>query len=218
MDVIAILSTMKRYRFWMLGAFVVVTAALIGATIKARQNPFWILSHYPRTPAFDQFIFDISSEMENPISGVGSIMLSIREPVEGDFKTVLEYRVSPSIGFDLNTLNYSKGSGGHGRTSSVSKQQGIEIQKLVHQLPLSAPPDKRENLLVILIYEPSPTQLRLYDSRNSPPQIGQITRILAQTVNKENRSLLPGQPPMPDLPHLRSPLLGKASNSQRAVN
>ena len=71
----------------MLGAFVLVSALLIGATIKRRQNPLYQLSRYPQTPAFKRYVFNVSSEMEIPITPA---LISIDELIGKDFGEVLE--------------------------------------------------------------------------------------------------------------------------------
>ena len=197
---------MNRNRFWMLGAFILVSAALVGATIKVRQNPLYQLSRYSQTPAFERFIFRISEEMDIPIVGVNQAMLNIYEPANGDFKKVLEYQVTPGTQFNLNVISFPNNSGGYGRTASLSDAQSKRVKTLMRQLPPSAPPDNREDLLVVLLYKRSNSQLRLYDRHHPPRQVSEIARILTQIVDRENRGLIPDSAPPYDLPHLKSKL------------
>lgn len=205
---------MKRYRFWMLGAFVVITALLIGTTMKVRQNPLYQLSRYSQTPAFKRYIFDLSSEMELPFA-VGEPLLDIHEPQNGDFKRVLSYEVNEGGQFKLNVLSSQSGIGGYFRQSDLSPSQFAAVQKLIRQLPPSSPPAKREDLIVVLTNNSVPAQLRFYDHNHLPAQIGAIIGILTAAMQKDLDSLLPGQN-IEDVPHLRSKL--RPSNAQRAVN
>ena len=208
---------MKRNRFWLLGAFVLVSALLIGAVHKRSQQPLYQLSRYSQTPAFKSYMFELSDEMITPISGVNSTLLSIDEPLAGDFETVLQYKISSDSQFDLNTLSYNTGRGGSGRTASTNAQQQATIHNLIDQLPSSAPPDKRENLLVVLFYKSKGEELRLYDSRNPPTQIRQIVGILTDIVKAEETRIPAEQRPTgAGLPHLRSPL--RPSTARRAPN
>ena len=208
---------MKRTRFWLVGAFVVVSALLLVAVVKRNQQPLYQLSRYSQTPAFKRYVFELSGEMTTPISGVNSTLLSIDEPLTGDFETVLQYKISSDSQFDLNTLSYNTGRGGSGRTASTNAQQQATIHSLINQLPPSAPPDKRENLLVVLFYKSKGEELRLYDSRNPPTQIRQIVGILTDIVEAEENRIPAEQRPTGDgLPHLRSPL--RPSTARRAPN
>ncbi len=204
---------MKRYRFWLLGAFVLVTALLVGATIKARQNPLYQLAHYPQTPALTRYIFDLSSEMEIPFA-VGEPVLDIHEPENGNFKRVLSYEVNGGGQFKLNVLLNQSGSGGYFQQADLTAAQFATVQKLMRQLPPSSAPTRREDLIVVLFNDPAPAQLRLYDRKRLPPQIGAIIGILTAAMKKDLSSLLPGQT-VRDLPHLRSKL---RSDSQRVQN
>ena len=210
---------MNRNRFWMLGAFILVSALLVGATLKTRQTPLYQLSHYPQTFAFNRYVLDVSSEMKTP-STDSIINISELEQGEGDLKNVLEYKVKADGQFDLNVRDFATGRGGQSRAAKLDSQQLAEVKKLIAQLPPSAPPTKREELLVVLIYQPSPIQLRLYDYRNPPRQIREIVGVLINIVEKQD-NLIPAEqrPTSLGLPHLRSSLRPEhSSNSQDAVN
>ena len=187
---------MKRVHFWMLGALVVVSALLVGATLKARRNPLYQLSRYPQTPAFKRHIFHVSSELENPLVGTKEALLQINAPTESDFTEVSGVEIQQSGRFSLDLLYPTQSKGGSARFSDLQPQQLAKIKKLMRQLPQSRPPTKRKNLLIVLLYQPQPAQIRLYDQRDPPAQIREIVALTTKIISGETHN----------------------SNSQRAVN
>ena len=147
---------------------------------------------------------------------VGEPFLDIHEPENQSFERVLSYEVTQGGGqFKLNILRNQSGIGGSFRQADLTADQFAAVQKFMRQLPSSAPPSKREDLIVVLTNDPAPARLRLYDRKNLPPQIREIVGILTDAMQKDINSLLPGQT-IEDVPHLRSQL--RPSNSQRAIN
>ena len=197
----------------MLGALVLVSALLVGATMKARQNPRYQLSHFSRSPALKRYVFYVSTELDYEFSN-GESILDIHEPTNGDMNTVLSYETYQDGTFKLNVITPGE-SGGYFQSAVLSPAQLASVKRLMKQLPPNAPPENPEDLIVVLTDRSTPQQLRLYDRRHVPPQIRQIVGILTDSMQKDLDSLLPGQK-VGDVPHLRSKL--RPSNSQSAVN
>ncbi len=204
---------MKRYRIWMLGAFVVITALLVGTTMKVRQNPSYQLSHYSRAPALKRYVSYVSTELEYEFSN-GESILDIHEPIDGSVERVLSYEINSGGSFKLNVITPEK-SGGYFQQANLSPAQLASVKRLIKQLPSNAPPEKPEDVIVVLTDHSTPQRLRLYDRRHLPPQIRQIIGILTTAMEVDLNSLLPRQN-VRDLPHLRSKL--RPSNSQDAIN
>ena len=206
---------MKRTRLWFIGAFVMITALLIGATLRARQNPLYQLSRYPKTPAFDAYKSEVMSELKSESAATESL-LNIAEPLDGEAGMMLKYNVKPSGEFILITHDYNVKFGGSGQGAVVKQKELTRIKTLIGQLPPSAAPNSRQDLLVVLVYQPAPAQLRLYDRRHPPPQIREIVGILSAAMEENLRPLPAGGVRV--LPHLRSSLRPLKSPSRPKLN
>ncbi len=207
----AILALMKRTRFWMIGAFVVVSALLAGVAIETRQQPLNQLKHYSQTPAFTRYVSDVFDAREEATSATGSLLLTIDEPVNSTFDTLAEYKIRRDSKFDLNISEFPDGNNqftGTARSWNLSSQQFTKLKSLVAQLPPSSAPEKREHLLVTFTYKPR--QIRLYDRRKPPLQIREIITLLTNEVKRQDDKISQRSPRESrlgdDFPHMRSPL------------
>ena len=205
---------MNRTRFWMLGAFILMSALLVGVTIKARQNPLYQLSHFSRSPALERYTFYVSTELNYQFSN-GESILDIHELINGSVERVLSYQVNSDGSFNLKVITPQRSGGVAYQQAHLSPARLASVKRLMKQLPPNAPPEKIEDLIVVLTDRSTPQPLRLYDRRYVPPQMRQIVGILTTAMQEYLHSLSPEQN-VQNLPHLRSQL--RPSNSQRAVD
>lgn len=170
---------MKRFRWWFLGAFVVVTALLIGVKLRARQNPLYQLSRYPRTPAFNLYLFGLSQEMNSPIpAGIREPLIEIDEPAKAGFEKVSQLQILQNGDFSVYYNSPSNSRMNSGWRLTLSSDQLDTVKGLRLQLPPDSPPVKRDDLLIVRVHGTQPMQLRLYDKNHPPPQISEIKRMI----------------------------------------
>ena len=196
----------------MLGAFILVSALLVGATIKARQNPLYQLSHFSRSPALKRYVSYVSTEFK-PFAN-GESIIGIHEPTDGSFKEVLAYEINRDGSFNLTSITPDNKGTGIFEQFNLSPSQLVSVKQLISQLPPSAQPAKSEDVIVVLTDSSTSQPLRLYNRQNLPPQISEIMGILATAIKEDKGSL--------SSKSVENSTLGRSKlrplNSQNAIN
>ncbi len=180
---------MKRNLIWMLGAFILVSALLVGATIKARQNALYQLSRYPKTPAFERYLLSISPQRSVHIQSAG-FYFKIDSSESRSFEKMRQIRIfsDGSAGKGLLAVNVWDASSNRGWSSLLSSNQFSLVKNLVRQLPPSSPPTERDDLLIVYYNAAQGMQIRLYDKHHPPAQINKIQEIIAHEPNNKLKS------------------------------
>ena len=155
----------------MLGAFILVSALLVGATMKRRQNPLYQLSRYPRTSAFNYYLFNLTDDVDFFSSSNVNVRKSwfgIDDPETRAFLNMKKMEIS-------NDGHYSSNQG---EIRTLTAVEMDAVKNLVRSLPPSSPPDKPDDLLIVRLYQGHSVQIRLYNRNNKPAQIIAIQRIM----------------------------------------
>ena len=168
---------MNRPRFWLLGAFVLISALLTFALFQRRRQPLYQLAHYSQKPALKSYVAYVASELK-PFTD-GDSILGIHEPTNGTFQAVAAFEIN-SDG-SVNTTSITPGNKGTGLfvQFNLSAVQLTEVKRLMAQLPPNAPPRKSEDVILVLTDRSTLQPVRLYDRHNLPPQIGEIFGLLS---------------------------------------
>ena len=174
---------MKRTRFWLFSALVLVSALLAGAVIQRNRDPLYQLSRYPQTPGLERYRRDIAKD--KLATTPNKTMIQVDAPLQEDFKLLFIYRINKDATFELNPWSASHSSLNPGRTVQLNPQQFAEIKRLTEQLPPSQPPAERADLMIVTTE--SPSQIRLYHRKHPPTQLRAMLRIGMKAAEKELR-------------------------------
>lgn len=173
---------MKRTRLWMLGAFVLVSALLVGAAFKARQNPLFRLARYEKSPAFEDYLTYLTTRSRRFSY---SEILSIAYPASSNYESMMSGRINTQGQFSWGNVHPGRGGRGYSALQKLTPAQLTKVRRLMHDLPPSLIPDDRFDVLGVVLDDSISTsaQIRIYDRRHPPEQIAEICRILKMPLD-----------------------------------
>ena len=176
---------MNRNRFWMLGAFILVSAALVGATMKARQNALFRLARYEKSPAFTDYVSHLLTQTQTPSGLVRAAnpLIEMAYPMSRDYEQMLSCRMSAQGTYGWGKLHPARASRAYSAQQKLTPVQLSKIRQLVNALPPSVVPADRYDVLGVVHYDSNPPQVRVYDRRNPPTQITEICRIIKMPLD-----------------------------------
>ncbi len=166
----------------MLGAFVVVTALLIGATIMARQNPLFRLGRYEKTLGFSDYVTHMVKRSGRSSS---SELLELAYPMSRDYEFMISCQMNVRGQFGWGKLHPGRAGRMYSAQQKLTPAQLTKIRQLMRDLPPSSAPTDRWDVLGVVLDDSisTPAQIRLYDRRHPPAQITEICHILKMPLD-----------------------------------
>ena len=173
---------MKRTRFWLVGAFVLVSALLAGTTMKARQNALFRLARYEKSPGFSDYLTYLKTRSRRFSY---SEIFSIAYPLSSDYESMMSGRVNAQGNFSWGEVHPGRGGLGYSAPQKLKPAQLTEIRQLMGALPPSSAPSNRFDVLGVVLDDSTstPALIRVYDRRHPPAQIEEICRIIQMPLD-----------------------------------
>ena len=183
---------MKKQFQWMLGAFLLVTAALVAANFNARQNPIYRLSRYPKSPAFADYVAHLLSQTRaqtpaaTALVGPSKVLLELAYPMSLDYESMLSCQMDTQGNYGWGKLQPARASFGYSAQPKLAPAQLKHLRRLMRALPPSLAPADRYDVVGVVLYDSKPPQIRVYDRRNPPAQLAEICRIIKMPLDLKN--------------------------------
>lgn len=180
---------MKRTRFWILGALVVVSVLLAGANFSARKNSIFRLARYEKSPAFTEYISYLQIQTQKSPPKATSLvrpinlLLELAYPMSRDYESMLSCQMDVKGNFGYGRIHPARATRGYDAQQKLTSVQLANISHLMRALPPSSAPTDRYDVLSIVLYDSNPPQIRLYDRRHPPKKIMDICRILKMPLD-----------------------------------